>query len=311
VVFADLDGDGRIDIYVANDGESNCAWIQGDDGTFTDRGQRMGLALNIHGAAEGSMGIAIGDLHGDLRLDLLVTNLPQETNTLYRAAGGGDFADATLGSGLGASSVDFTGFGVALLDFDLDGDLDPLVVNGRVLRGPPRPGDRLNAHWAPYAEENLLYENDGSGRFRLVAKACGTLCSTVEVGRGLAVGDIDDDGDLDVLVTSGNGSARLYRNVRRHEEHWLVVRAVEPASGRDAYGAQVYVTARGRQLRRDIAPAYSYLSSGDPRAHFGLGRATRVDEVRVVWPDGTEELFGSLDIDRIHRLARGAGRSRR
>jgi hypothetical protein len=307
VVFADLDGDGKVDIYVANDGESNRAWIQSEDGTFTDRGQSMGLSLNIHGGAEAGMGIAIGDLHGNGRLDLLVTHLSAETNTLYRATGSGSFTDATLGSGLGANSVDFTGFGVVLLDFDLDGDLDPLVANGRVLRGPPRPGTALDTHWAPYAEENLLFENDGSGRFHLAAEACGTLCSRTEVSRGLAVGDIDNDGDLDVLLTNGNGSVRLYRNVIQHEAHWIAIRAVG-ATGSDTLGAQIHVTAGDRELRRDIAPAYGYLSSGDPRAYFGLGPANRVDEVRVVWPDGTEERFGSLEVDRIHQLTRGAGR---
>ena len=306
VVFADLNGDGRVDIYVANDGESNHAWIQGEEGTFTDRGQQLGLSLNVHGGAEAGMGIAIGDLHGSGRLDLLVTHLSQETNTLYRDTGS-YFADATLGSGLGATSVDYTGFGITLLDFDLDGDLDPLVVNGRVLRGPPRPGVALNAHWAPYAEENLLHENDGTGRFRVATESCGALCSDIEVSRGLAAGDIDNDGDLDVLATSGNGSVRLYRNVRRHQAHWLAVRAVEPLNGRDTLGARVHVRADGRELRRDIAPGYGYLSSGDPRAYFGLGPATHVDAVRIVWPDGTEEQFGDLEVDRIHRLVRGDG----
>jgi hypothetical protein len=308
VAFADLDGDGRVDIYVANDGESNRAWIQNADGSFTDRGQELGIALNVHGGVEAGMGVSLGDLHQSGRLDVLVTHLSQESNTLYRSRGDGRFSDATLGSGLGSASLDFTGFGSALLDFDLDGDLDPLVVNGRVLRAPLRPGVRLNDHWGPYAEPNLLFENDGKGRFRAASAACGPLCAEVEVSRGLAAGDVDNDGDLDVLVTSGNGRARLYRNVRPHGEHWLTVRAVEPETRRDAYGSVIRVTLQDRTIRRDVAPTYSYLSSGDPRAHFGLGSADRVDEVRVRWPDGIEESFGSLEVDRGHLLERGGRR---
>jgi len=305
--FVDLDRDGRIDIYVANDGEANRAWVQRDGGTFVDRATELGIALNVHGGAEAGMGIAVGDLHGRGSLDLLVTHLSQESNTLYRAESGGGFSDATLGSGLGASSVDFTGFGATLLDVDLDGLLDPLVINGRVLRAPVRDGNRLGAHWAPYAEANLLYANEGDGRFRLALETCGTLCSEVEVGRGLAAGDIDNDGDLDVLLSNGNGTVRLYRNVRPRDAHWIAVRAVDAASGRDLYGSVVRVAVGGRTLRRDVTPVHSYLSSADPRAYFGLGDAGSIDGLDVTWPDGTTERFGALGVDAIHLLRPGEG----
>ena len=307
VGFFDLDDDGRLDIYVANDRESNRAWIQNDDGTFTDNGALMGIAVNIYGGAEASMGVAIGDLNGDLEIDLFLTHLFQETNTLYLGQGEGRYGDATLGSGLGQASVNFTGFGTGLMDYDLDGDLDLLVVNGRVLRSALRPGVELNEHWKAYAEENHLYENDGSGRFSRAQEACGALCAEVEVSRGLAVGDVDNDGDLDVLTTTGDGRARLYRNTGPGDAHWLAVRALLAPGGRDAQGATVYLETPDRTLRRDVSPALSYLSSGDMRVYFGLGGAETIDRVRVRWPDGEIETFDDLKIDRIYEIVRGTG----
>jgi hypothetical protein len=292
---------------VANDRESNRAWIQNDDGTFEDHGALMGLAVNVYGGAEASMGVAVGDFNGDLAIDLFLTHLFQETNTLYVGEGNGRFGDATMGSGLGQASVNFTGFGTALMDYDLDGDLDLLVVNGRVLRSTLRPGVQLNEHWEAYAEENHLYENDGSGRFTLAPGDCGRLCSEVEVSRGLAVGDIDNDGDVDVLTTTGDGRARLYRNTGPGDAHWLVLRALLARGGRDANGATLLLDTPNGTLRRDVSPALSYLSSGDPRVHFGLGDATTAGPLRVHWPGGAVERFDDLKIDRIYEIVRGTG----
>jgi hypothetical protein len=306
VALLDLDRDGRLDIYVANDRGPNFAWIQQPDGTFVDRAPEMGLAVNRYGAAEASMGVAIGDLDGDLTADLFLTNLFQETNTLYLGRPGGDYDDATLGSGLGPPSLDFTGFGTVALDADLDGDLDLLVVNGRVLRSTPRPAARLSEHWRPYGEEGHLYANDGTGHFVSDAGACGPLCAEIQVGRGLAVGDVDDDGDLDALTSSADGRVRLYRNTGAGEAHWIELRVLD--RGRDAFGAVVLVEAGGRTLRRDVSPVASYLSSSDPRVQFGLGAVSTIDAIRVVWPGGTTEAFEALPVDRIHRIVRGAGR---
>jgi hypothetical protein len=284
--------------------------LQQEPGRFDDRAMELGIAVSGFGVPQASMGIARGDADGDLDEDLFITNLVQETNILYvREARG--FRDGTLGSGLGPPSLDFTGFGTAFLDHDLDGDLDLVVVNGRVLRGPVWPGAAgLSAHWLPYAQPARLYENDGSGHFRTVPEeACGELCSQPAIGRGLAVGDVDDDGAPDLLVSTGDGRVRLYRNRGPRGAHWLSIRAVEPESGRDAYGALVEVDAGGRTRRRELTPVMSYLSSSDPRVLFGLGELDRVEEVRVVWVDGTRESFGSLDVDRTHELVRGTGRS--
>jgi hypothetical protein len=306
VALLDLDGDRKLDVYVANDRVPNFAWMQRADGTFEDRAPAMGLAVNGFGDATASMGIAVGDADGDGHTDLLVTNLFGETNTLRAGLGHGQFEDRTAGSGLGPASFDFTGFGTAFFDPDLDGDLDLLVANGRVLRSLPRPGANLGPHWTPYAEENHFYENDGKGKFQLAEERCGPICATPNVGRGLALGDFDDDGDADVLLFTGDGRARLFRNVRPHGADWIGLRLVE--GKRDALGAEVTITASGRSLRGAVAPASSYLVSHDPRVLLALGGATSVDEVAVRWPDGKSERFGPLAAGRYHVLVQGSGK---
>jgi hypothetical protein len=313
VVAADLDGDGRTDFYVANDGEPNFAWINRGDGTFTNEAATLGLATNRHGQSEAGMGIAIGDGDGDGHEDLLVTHLVLQTNTLYRREGG-RYVDDTGRSGLGGPSVQYTGFGTEFVDIDHDGDLDLLVVNGRVLRGTPVHRDpRVNAHWQPYAEPNLVFLNDGAGRFTAVGDGAGPFAIDLEASRGLATGDLDADGDRDVVVTNGNGTVRVYRNDAAvgpggdAAGAWLLVRAVDPALRRDAIGAVVRVRVGSRWHRRDVRAAASYLSSSDPRAHFGLADATAVDEIVVEWPDGTRESFGGGAVDRVVEVRKGQG----
>jgi hypothetical protein len=213
------------------------------------------------------------------------------------------FDDATATSGVGAASLDLTGFGTAFVDVDLDADLDLVVVNGRVVRRRPHPRSMLDGHWRPYAEPNQLFINDGHGGFT----DAGNLDDHIEVSRGLAAGDVDDDGDLDLVVTNGNGTVRLYRNDLDRAGHWLLIRAVDPALQRDAYGAVIAVEAGGRRQARLVTSAGSYLSSHDPRAHFGLGAADRVDAITVTWPDGATERFPGGDADRVVTLHRGDG----
>jgi hypothetical protein len=308
VAFTDLDGDGRVDVFVANDGEANFAWIQRENGRFENRAYDLGLAVNSLGRPQANMGVALGDCDGDGDLDLFVTHLVQETSTLFRRDASGRFADGTAASGLGGPSLDFTGFATAFADLDLDGDLDLLAINGRILRRVPHPRAKLSPHWTPYGEPNQLFLNDGRGRFAEAAEACGAFCAQAEVGRGLALGDLDDDGDLDALVSNGDGTFQLFRNDAPRQGHYLIVRALDSAHHRDAYGARVEVAAAGRTFVREITATQGYLSSSDPRAHFGLGAVASVEAIRVHWPDGLSETFGGGAVDVVRTLQRGTGR---
>ena len=312
VVCEDLDDDGRIDVYVANDAYPNHLWINRGDGTFEESAVIMGAAYNLHGQPEAGMGVLAADLDNDLALDLFVTHLRVETNTHYRNLGAGaGFIDTTGESGLGASSMLYTGFGVAAFDLELDGDLDIFVVNGRVNRLDPLEGARpwTAPPWDFLAEPNLFYLNAGGGRFVLTLEPVEAFTRPIEVTRGLAIGDIDDDGDVDLVINNAAGPARLYRNDAPRRGHWLIVRPVDPALRRDAIGARVTVFLDGRRLMRPITRSFGYLSSSDPRAHFGLGDADRVERIEVRWPGGDREDFAVPGIDRVVELVRGTGRS--
>ena len=308
VVCEDLNDDGWPDVYVANDGYTNQLWINDGGSTFHDEAFLLGVAANLHGQSEAGMGIIAADLDNDERLDLFMTHLAQETNTLYRNLGpAGGFRDATGESGLGPSSMRYTGFGTAALDVDLDGDLDLAIANGRVKYGTVVPRAEPPPPWDVLAEPNLFYLNDGSGSFALAGSPCASFCDRVEITRGLVIGDIDSDGDADILVSNIRGEARLYRNDAPRQGHWLEVRAVDPRYNRAAIGARVTVHVGQRKLVRTISRGFSYLSSREPVARFGLGTAERVDRIEVRWPDGLSEVFSDVAADRAVVLTRGTG----
>jgi hypothetical protein len=314
VFCADFNGDHWPDILVANDGKPNHLWINQRDGTFKEEAVLRGIAYNCMGRTEANMGIAVGDVDGDGLFDVLVTHLTEETHTLWSQGPRGLFQDRTASAGLTHPSWRGTGFGTVLADFDHDGALDLAVVNGRVRRakssGTNLPSaDTPESFWSSYFDRNQLFVNDGKGRFHDLSPINGPFCGTPRVGRGLACADIDGDGALDLLVTNIAGPARLYRNVAPKRGHWLLVRALDPALHRDAYGAEITVQIGPRRLMRWINPAYSYLCSNDPRAHFGLGQAERVDALTVVWPDGSEEIFPGCAVDQVLVLRKGEGKS--
>ncbi len=306
VVFTDLTQDGRPDVFVANDAQANQLWVNRGDGTFADEGILRGVAFDQQGRPEANMGIAVGDVDRDGLLDLLVTHLWQENNRLYLGTRGPLFRDFTVGSGLSRHDLERTGFGCGFFDFDHDADLDLALVNGAVRRRPPLPG-APRGFWADYAEPNELFENDGSGVFTLVDEKAGSFASEVEVSRGLAFGDLDSDGDVDMVVSNADNSLRAYRNDAPTAGcHWLQVRVL--TRGRDALGAQIRLRAGGREFLGLALSAYSYCSASDPRAHFGLGPTAVIDEIAVLWPDGTRETFPGTAVDRGITLRQGEGR---
>ncbi len=297
VVSADFDGNGLPDIYVANDSEPNHLWLNQGGGVFRDEAQRLGASVNELGRPEAGMGIALGDADGDGALDMYLTHLARESNTLYRNIGPAGFLDATARAGLHGPSLPYTGFGTAFLDYDHDGDIDLAVANGRVNRGSMLARrDGRPSWWDPYSEPNSFYANQGDGTFRDVTDDLLAVSESIEVSRGLAVGDVDDDGDLDILIVNAGGNPRLLRN-DSSDGHWVLIRVVDPELQRDAIGADLTLWAGGIARRAIVGPAYSYLSTNDPRVHFGLGEETAIDSLRILWPGGAATIH-QVDIDR-------------
>jgi len=308
VVCADMNGDGWIDMYVANDAYANNLWINQHDGTFQDAAAYWGCALNAQGEREAGMGVIAADLDGDLLLDLFVTHLANETNTLYR----GDptkssMSDFTARSGLGPASAPMTGFGVTARDIDLDGSLDLLIANGRVVRAAPHAGAAQPPPWNVYSEPNLVYHNQGNGQFELVGEAARAITAPIEISRGLCAGDIDHDGRVDVLITNTQGPARLYLNRAPRQGHWLSIRAIDPRLHRDAIGASLLIESAARSWLHTVILNDSYISASDAAVHVGLGNVEKVDRIVVTWPDGLKEAFQVDCVDCDVRLERGEG----
>mgnify|MGYP005725373753 CR=1 FL=1 len=309
VVSADFDNDHYPDIYVANDEDPNLMFINQRDGTFEEQGILMGVAFNELGIVEAGMGIAIGDIDNDTDIDLYVTHLQGESNTLYRRSSGFGFEDKTVSAGFEkADLVAYTGFGSGFLDFDHDGDLDLAVANGRIRRGDLLTKTNPAGYWDYYAEPNLLFENSGQGKFKRIHNLDDPFATHIGNSRGLAFGDVDNDGDIDMLLLNTGKPARLYTNEKRQKGNWLTVNAIDPAIHRLATGAQITVLAGANRIVRLIDPAYSYLCSNDPRAHFGLGDVENVDQIIVQWPGGDQEIFPGVKSNQFITLRKGDGR---
>ncbi|MFP6796954.1 MAG: CRTAC1 family protein [Pseudomonadales bacterium] len=311
VVCFDFNGDHHDDFFVANDGEPNHLWINRGNGTFDEHGIALGVAVNLFGDTEASMGIALGDVNADHRLDLLLTHLDGETNTLYLSTHDHVFVDGTTQSGLGRPSIPYTGFGVSLFDADQDGTLDIAIANGRVRKEPGNATSSgaklLDKFHHDYSELNHLMINLGSGKFADFCTVSNPFCNDLAVSRGLLTGDIDGDGDLDILITNSNGPARLYRNSIPDQGGWLKLRLLDPTLNRDAIGARVQIKVGGIWQIRPVIHSDSYLSSHDATVHFGLGDATAVDEIIVTWPDGYDERFPGVTRDQFVVLSKNHG----
>ncbi len=300
VVTADFDGDGWPDVYVANDGHENQLWMNRQDGAFTNAGLLSGTALNGDGNPEASMGVDAGDFDNDGDEDLFLTHLTSQTNTVYVNDGTGLFEDRSAMSGLGPASFGYTGFGTAWFDFDNDGWLDVLAVNGTVQDVGQDPGAPF-----PYAQRNQLFRNLADGRFEEVTDRAGAVFERSAVSRGAAFGDIDNDGDVDVLIANDNGRAQMLVNQTAGRHHWLGLRLVGTPP-RDMLGARVEIARNdGTTLWRRVRTDGSYASANDPRVLAGLGGAEEVQRVRVHWPDGTVEEWPGMAVDRWTTLTRG------
>jgi hypothetical protein len=309
IVAADLDDDGWIDVYVANDGDPNRLWINQRDGTFLDMAAVLGAAVNAHGMAEAGMGVATGDVDGDGDLDLFVTHLMGETNTYYECLGTVGYDDATARVRLSVNSLDLTGFGTALFDYDLDGALDIAVINGGVQRRP-RPLSQSQGFWRDYVEPGLLFHNDGSGVFDTAQDAAGSLATGLCVGRGLIPADIDRDGDLDLLTTQIAGPACLYRNTLSNDNttRRLILRTRLPKLQREALGAKITIVSDRRRLVRHAIPPGGYLTCATAEIVFGLPNDEQLIGFEVRWPDGSIESFDGQVGSREVLLVKGTGK---
>jgi hypothetical protein len=304
VTAADFNRDGWVDIYVANDGRENLLWLNRGNGTFEDGALLAGVALPVTAKAEASMGVDAGDVDNDGDEDLLVTELGGEGSNLFVNDGSGLFEDKSAPSGIGPASLPLTGFGAAWVDVDQDGLLDVLSVNGtvQVIESLRQAGDRFPLH-----QRKQLLRNLGSGRFEDVTSRAGSAFATSEVGRGAAFGDIDNDGDVDVVVGNNNGPARLLLN-QNATKHWIGLKLLGPG-GRDMLGARVEIVRRSPpSLWRRARADGSYASANDPRVVAGLGDSVDSPAVRVTWPGGAAETWSGLPIDRYSTLRQGSGR---
>jgi enediyne biosynthesis protein E4 len=303
VVTADFNGDGWIDIYIANDGDPNQLWINQKNGTFKNEALLAGAAVNRDGQAEAGMGVDAGDFDNNGTEDIFVTHLMEETNTLYANLGNGFFEDRTREAGL-ALQPRYTGFGTLWFDYDNDGWLDLLVTNGAV-RILEDPAHKQNGH--PLDQPNQLLRNTGKAAFIDVSAEAGEVFNRAAVGRGAAFGDIDNDGDTDVLISNNNGRPRLFLNQVGSRNHWLGLRLVGNKTNRDMLGARAEIrVTKQRTLWRRARTDGGYCSSQDPRVLAGLGNSDHVEEIRIYWPSGKVEGWKDPPINRYVTLKEGS-----
>jgi len=303
-VFADVNNDGKLDLLVGNDSTPNYLYLNKGDGTFEDVSYASGYALNEAGRETASMGIAVGDYLNNGMLDIFNTTFSDDYKPLYKNEGDANLTDVSYHVGLGEVTVPFLSWGDAFLDYDNDGWKDLLMSDGHVY-----PQADKYAWGTSWKQRPMLFHNLQGKTFENVPAVEGTGLADVIAGRGMAVGDLFNDGKLDAVINVMDGHPVLLRNVSADKNHWLELKLIGgPKSPRDAVGSTVYLAANGMKQREDVISGGSYLSTNDPRPHFGLGQATTVDALEVHWPSGKVEHFAVPGVDRIVTLTEGTGK---
>ncbi|MEE8112673.1 MAG: CRTAC1 family protein [Acidobacteriota bacterium] len=297
-IFSDYDLDGDLDLYVANDSEPNFLYRNNGNGTFTDVGYRSGVSFNEEGREQAGMGVDFGDYDNDGDLDLFVTNFSQDSNTLYENLGNGLFADKTYILNLGAPTLLFLGWGAGFLDFDNDGYRDLFVANGHVYPQIDRMGTG-----STYLQKNQLFRNLQGKRFQEITGSAGPGFQVSLSSRGSAIGDYDNDGDLDILVVNMNAPPSLLRNEEGNRNPWIRIQLRGTRSNRNGFGAKIRVEIGGRTWFSEARGTSSILSQGDSRVHFGLGPGTKsVEMVEISWPSGIRQVIRNLEVNRQHTI---------
>ena len=298
---ADFNNDGWPDIYVACDTAPSLLYRNNHDGTFSEIGVSAGCAFNEDGVAMAGMGVGVGDYNADGWFDIVRTNFSDQTTTLYLNHGDGTFHDAAFQAGLGINTK-YLGFGTGFFDFDNDGWKDIFIANGHVY--PEVARRKLHV---TYQQRKILYRNRGDGRFEDVSLKAGPGIERADVSRGCAFGDVDNDGDLDVIVNNINGPPSLLRNDGGNKNNWILVKCLGTRSNRSAIGTRVSVSTGGRVQIDEVMSGSSYYSQNDLRLHFGLGQTTKVDRIEIRWPSGLKESHANLAVNRLVVIKEGQG----
>lgn len=296
VIASDLDDDGLVDIFVANDSTPNFLYHNNGDGTFKDIGFASGTAVNENGSEQGSMGVTLGDYDHDGKLDLFITNFDDDYNTLYRNDGKGSFTDVSYAAKVAAVSLPYVGWGTRFFDYDNDGWVDLIVVNGHVY--PQLPS---------YRQRNLVHHNNRDGTFTEVGEQLGAPFKEKRTGRGAAFGDIDNDGDVDVVINNLDGPPQVLRNDGGNASNSILIKTIGGKSNRDGIGARVKIVSGDLTQIAEVYSGDSYLSQNDLRLHFGLEKRTKVNLIEVRWPSGTIDKVSDTGVNKIITIKEGQG----